>query len=95
MNRVTVVGEALARQALERLLQEVGAHGYTLFAVEGMGAQGPRPGDIREFGNIQVDVVLPEPAAARLLEQLEREFFPRFAMIAYLTEIRVLRPRKF
>jgi nitrogen regulatory protein PII len=95
MKLVTVICEALAREPLTRLLEDVGAHGYTLFAVEGKGAQGGRPGDIAEFGNIQVEVIVPPAVAEKLLERLQREFFPHYAMVAYLGEVQVLRPEKF
>jgi nitrogen regulatory protein P-II 2 len=95
MKRVTVVGEALAREPLLRLITESGAQGHTLFPVEGQGSQGHRPGDIQEFANIQVEVIAPPDVAARLLERLEREFFPRFAMVAYESDIRVVRSGKF
>jgi nitrogen regulatory protein P-II 2 len=92
---VTVICEALAREPLQRLLQEVGAHGSTLFTVEGDGHQGHRPADIREFANIQLQVIVPPAVAQQLLERLEREFFPKFAMVAYETDVRVLRRDKF
>ena len=96
MKLVTVICEALARDHLTRLLANVGAHGYTLFAVEGEGSQGRRrPGDIAEFGNIQVQVVVQPAIAELLLNRLQVEFFPRFAMIAYASDIQVLRPAKF
>jgi len=95
MKLVTIVGEALAREPLKALLNEVGAHGYTLFTVEGSGAQGPRVGDIEEFANIQVQVVVPLAVAGQLLARLEKDFFPRYAMIAYENDVRVLRRDKF
>jgi nitrogen regulatory protein PII len=95
MKLVTVICEALAREPVQRLLREVGAHGYTVFPVEGTGAQGERAGDIREFGNIQVEVILPAEAAETLLQRLQADFFPRFTMIAYESEVRVLRREKF
>jgi nitrogen regulatory protein P-II 2 len=95
MKRVTIVTEALAREAIKPLLLEIGAHGYTLFAVEGAGARGERPADIAEFGNIQIEVVLQPAVAEKLLDRLHREFFPRYAMIAYETDVRVLRRDKF
>lgn len=95
MKRVTIICEALAREPLTQLLPEVGAHGYTLFPVEGRGAQGQRLADIEEFGNVQVEVVAPPAVAERLLERLQTEFFPRFAMIAYESDVRVLRQGKF
>lgn len=95
MKRVTIVCEALARAPLKALLNEVGAHGYTMFTVEGSGAQGHRAADIEEFANIQVEVIVPSPVAQQLLERLEQDFFPRYAMIAYESDIRVLRRDKF
>lgn len=95
MKLVTVVCEALARQHLVRLLIEEGAHGYTLFPVAGTGAKGSRIADIEEFSNLQVEVIVPPQVADRLLERLQRDFLPHFAVIVYETDVRVLRPEKF
>ncbi len=95
MKLVTIVCEALARTFVTDLLREVGAHGYTLFPVEGVGAQGSRVADIEEFANIQIEVVLPPAAALELLTRLERDFFTRFAMIAFESDIQVVRSAKF
>ena len=67
----------------------------TQFAVEGDGHQGRRTGEIREFANIQVEVIVPPAVADELLARLEREFFPRFAIVAYESDVRVLRSDKF
>ena len=95
MKLVTIICEALARDAVRRLLREVGAHGYTLFEVEGAGAKGERTAEIAEFGNIQVEVIVPAAACERLMERLEREFFPKYTMVAYEADVRVRRPDKF
>lgn len=95
MKLVTIIGEALAREPLKQLLSASGAHGYTLFTVEGEGAQGRRSGEIQEFANIQVEVIVPPAVAEELLTRLESEFFPRFAMVAYETDVRVVRREKF
>jgi len=95
MKLVTIVCEALAREPLTALLHEVGAHGYTLFTVEGSGAKGPRLGDIQEFANIQVEVIVPPGVAGQILGRLEKDFFPRYATVAYESDVRVLRPHKF
>ena len=95
MKLVTIVCEAHAREAVTKLLREVGAHGYTLFAVEGDGSRGKRPGDIPEFANIQIEVVVSPAVADTLLTRLEKEFFPRYAMIAFECDVRVLRKEKF
>ncbi len=95
MKLVTVVCEAYAQDAVTKLLRETGAHGWTLFAVEGDGSQGRRPADIREFANIQIEIVLPPEVAEKLLARLEKDFFPRYAMIAFESDVRVLRKEKF
>ncbi len=95
MKLVTIICEALARSHVTALLDEIGAHGYTLFAVEGVGAQGSRVADIEEFANIQIEVVLPPEPSQRLMTRLEQDFFSRFAMIAYTSDIQVIRSQKF
>lgn len=95
MKRVTIVCEAFGIEAVTRLLREVGAHGYTLFPVEGDGSRGKRAADTREFANIQVGVLVPPAASGRLLEALGRDLFPRFGKIVYESGVRVRRPHKF
>lgn len=95
MKLVTIVCEAHARDAVTKLLRSTGAHGWTLFAVEGDGAHGPRPADIPEFANIQIEVIVPPEIAGKLLERLGTEYFPRYAMVAFESDVRVLRQAKF
>ena len=95
MTLVTIVCEAYAQSAVTRLLRELGASGWTSFTVEGDGSHGQRTGDIREFANVQIEVLMQPDVAEILLNRLAEEFFPRYAMIAFATEARVLRPQKF
>jgi nitrogen regulatory protein P-II 2 len=95
MKLVTIVCEAYAQDAVTKLLHEVGANGWTLFAVEGDGSQGKRPADIREFANIQIEAVVQPEVSDKLLEHLAKDFFPRYAMIAFESDVRVLRREKF
>lgn len=95
MKLITVVCEAYARDPVTRLLRELGAHGWTLFKVEGSGAQGERAGDIAEFANIQIEVIVQPAIATRILERLHGDFFDRYAMVAFESDIRVLRREKF
>jgi nitrogen regulatory protein PII len=71
MKLVTIVCEAYALDPVKTLLREVGAHGFTHFAVEGAGAAG------------------------ELLARLRKEFSPRYGMIAFESDVRVLRAEKF
>jgi nitrogen regulatory protein P-II 2 len=95
MKLVTIVCEAYAADAVLRLLTEVGAAGHTSFQVEGSGARGRRLADIPEYANTQFEVICRPEVAAVLLERLGAELFPRYAMVAYESDVRVLRPGKF
>ena len=95
MKLVTIVCEAHARDAVTNLLRDAGAHGWTLFTVEGDGSRGRRPADILEFANIQIEVIVQPEVAERLLERLERDFFASYGMIAFESDVRVVRQKKF
>ena len=95
MKLVTIVCEAYALAAVTKLLREVGAHGWTHFAVEGAGEGGERAGEMKEFANVQIEVVLQPAVAQAVLARLEREFFPRYGMIAFESDVRVMRSGKF
>ena len=95
MRMVTIVCEKLAQRPLETLLAEVGAHGCTIFDVAGRGAGGARGGGPETLANVQMEIILQPAAADVLLARLERDFFPRFGMIAFESDVRVLRPQKF
>ena len=95
MKLVTIVCEAYALEAVKKLLREVGAHGHTHFPVEGDGAGGERAGEMKEFANVQIEVVLTPEAAGTLLARLAAELFPRYGMIAFEADVRVLRAGKF
>lgn len=95
MKLVTIVCEACAQDSITKLLRETGAHGWTSFAAEGEGSRGRRPGDIREFANVQIEVIVPPETSEKLLAALSKDYFPRYAMIAFDADVRVLRPEKF
>ena len=57
--------------------------------------QRPRPADIPEFANIQIEVIVQPAVAQTLLERLAKDFFPRYGMVAFESDVRVLRPGKF
>lgn len=95
MKLVTIICEAHARNAVTQLLHEVGSHGWTLFPVEGDGARGRRTADIPEFANVQIEAIVSPTVAEQLMERLGREFFPIYGMVAFESDVRVLRKDKF
>lgn len=95
MKLVTIVCEAFAQTAVTKMLREVGAHGWTLFRVEGDGAGGTRPADIPEYANVQIEVIVPPAVAETVMSRLQGDFFPRYSMVAFESDVRVLRAEKF
>ena len=95
MKLLTIVAEAYALTPLKKLLHEAGAHGWTHFRVEGAGAGGERAGETPDFANVQIEVVLQPAASEVLLGRLSREFFPRYGMIAFESDVRVIRSEKY
>jgi nitrogen regulatory protein PII len=95
MKLVTIICEAILEERVVELLRESGAHGHTAFNVRGSGNQGERTADIAETGNVQIQVIVKPAVAATMLERLHRELFAAYAMVAYESEVRVMRPEKF
>lgn len=95
MKKVTIVFEAILEDRVVELLRECGAHGHTAFNVRGSGHQGERSADIAETGNVQIEVIVKPAVAEALLARLYTEWFASYAMVAWESEVRVLRPGKF
>jgi len=95
MRLVTIVCEAVLEERIVEVLRECGAHGHTAFDVRGSGRQGERSADLVESGNVQIEVIVKPAAAEAMLARLHSEFFQDYAMVAYDSEVRVMRPEKF
>lgn len=90
---VTVVAEPAVEHRLTADLLALGATGYTVVEARGRGARG----HAREFpgDNVRVEVVVPTPVAARVLAHLAAHYFADYAVIAYATDVAVVRSDKY
>lgn len=95
MKLVTIICESVLEETILEVLRSAGAHGHTAFPVSGSGRQGFRSADLVESGNVQIEVIMKPAVAEALLNRLSTEFFKDYAMVAYETDVRVLRPDKF
>ena len=95
MKLVTIICEAVLEERIVDLLRDCGAHGHTAFDVRGSGCQGRRSADLVESGNVQIEVIARPAVAEALLARLYAEFFHDYAMVAYESEVSVMRPDKF
>lgn len=94
LKKVTIVAERLLKDQLIRLVHDEGATGHTLIAVEGEGSRGVRASDW-EGRNVQIESIVSAEVADQIMGRLAAEYLESFAVIAYLTDVAVLRRGKF
>ena len=71
-----------------------GAHGWTVCDARGQGSRGVRADEF-EGANIRLETLVSAGVADRVLEVLARDYFPRYAVVAWTTPANVVRPAKY
>lgn len=80
---VTIICEAVLQDRLIKLLQKLGASGYTIIPAQGAGSHGRRMGDMAGYNtNIEVKTIVTPKASDQLLEEL-KQFQATHALIAF------------
>lgn len=91
---VTIVAESVLADRLAAALKRLGATGYTLTQVRGQGSRGLRAGEV-PGDNQKIEVLVSAAAADRILAMLAGEYFPNYAVIAWVSEVSVVRGQKY
>jgi nitrogen regulatory protein P-II 2 len=94
MKRLVIIGDETVRYRIVKEIQEMGATGYTDYAVHGQGARGVRPRHA-EPANVKIEVIATHEVAHKILEHIAKHYFDNYAMIAFLDDVEVLRGEKF
>ena len=94
LSKITIVSERLLKDGIIDLIKDTGATGFTLSAVEGEGSRGVRAGDW-EGRNVMIESLVSETTADRILMALNERFMENYAVVAWVTEVTVLRGDKF
>lgn len=92
---LTVFTEASIEQLLIKDMDRMGIRGYTISDVRGKGSRGVRDASWDESRNIRIEVICARGQAEELLAHLQARFYANYAMVAYFSEVEVLRPEKF
>ena len=91
---VTIVAEGVLRERLLSELLELGARGYTVGEVEGHGTRG-----VSTFfwtgTQVRIEVLTSPEVADRILDHVQAEYFTHYSVIAYVSEVRVIRSEKY
>ena len=91
---ITIVAEAVVERRIIDDVKKCGAKGYSLSHVTGEGVTGRHSIDLNG-PSIRLESVVTEEVAQRILEMLSRDYFDRYAVVAWLTPARVARPDRF
>lgn len=91
---LTIICEAILKDRVLEELTQAGAKGHTLTECEGSGSRHRRVGEILG-ANIKVETIVSSTVAERLLTVLANDYFPKFAVIAYVSPVSVIRGEKY
>jgi nitrogen regulatory protein P-II 2 len=94
MKRVTIIGDETVKYRILEEILAMGATGYTDCPAHGKGARGVRPRH-GEPPNAKIEVIATPEVAHRILEHIAKNYFDKYAMIAFLSDVEVLRGEKF
>ncbi len=87
---LTIIGEAVLRERLINEIMRAGAKGYTISAAEGEGPRHIRSGDL-PGENVRIETITTPKIADELLARLAADYFPHYAIIAFVSEVRIVR----
>lgn len=91
----TLICEAALESRLVKDLEQLQVSGWTISDARGRGTRGIRRSAWDNEGNIRLEVICSQALAEQLLEHVSQRYYPDFAMICFLSEVRVLRREKF
>jgi nitrogen regulatory protein P-II 2 len=91
---LTIVAEALLKDRLVHEIRHAGAKGLTITEVSGEGSRQRRVSEILG-DNIKIEVIAKRETADSILAVLQKDYFPRYAVVACLSEVQVVREEKY
>ncbi len=91
---VTIISEAILEERILHDLRQLGARGYTVGAVRGEGTRGVHASEW-EGKSLRIETLVAPEVAESILQHLAATYFPHFAVIAYMTDVQVVRGEKF
>lgn len=93
--RITIVTESVLEHSLIDDIERLGGRGYTITNARGKGRRGLRDAGWTMDSNIRVEVLCGAQVADTIAEYLVKTYCTDYAMILYLSDVKVLRTEKF
>ncbi len=91
---VTIVTEAVLTEQLLATLKRLGVTGHTVTEARGEGSRGRRVGEV-PGDNQKIEVLVSPTLAEQILEVLAAQYFPNYAVAAWVTDVVVVRGQKY
>ncbi|WP_334136185.1 P-II family nitrogen regulator [Tepidimonas sp.] len=92
---LTVFAEAALEPLLVADMDRLGIRGYTISDARGKGGRGVRDASWDESRNLRLEIICARAQAEAFLQHLQARYYAHYAMVAFLSEVEVLRPDKF
>lgn len=92
---LTVFTEAALEPLLVADMNRLGIRGYTFSDARGKGSRGVRDATWDESRNLRLEIICARAQAEAFLQHLQTRYYAHYAMVAFLSEVEVLRPDKF
>lgn len=94
MKLVTIVTENLLKEQIITLLRQHKVTGFTISRVDGEGSRGVRASDW-EGPNLKFEAIVSPNKSEIILDNISEKFFDNYSVIAWLSDVSVLRGGKF
>lgn len=91
---LTIIVDEALKSTIEEEITQLGAKGYTITHVEGKGTSGER-NNAWVGQNIKIETVVAEEISVKILHLLSDKYFKKYAIIAYCTDVKVMRVDHF
>jgi nitrogen regulatory protein PII len=94
LKRITIVAEPVLEERLTADCTRLGASGFTVSFVHGQGSRGMRASELPGEG-VKIETIVSSVVADRILERVATQYFPHYAVIAWVTDVAVVRGDKY
>jgi nitrogen regulatory protein P-II 2 len=91
---VTIIAEPVLEIRLTQELREFGASGFTVVEGRGEGSRAMHAAEIPGI-NVRIETIVAPELAERILAHVAQHYFASYEIIAYLSDVEVLRPEKY
>lgn len=91
---VTIVIESGLARRIEGDIRAAGAKGFTSTLAHGAGPRDQRASDV-DGGNVRIESVVSNEVLEVILEKLERDYFPYYAISCWVSQVEVVRDERY